>query len=220
MTANSKCIIKNNQKIGELYSAISHSVGALLAIAGFVLMLIKVNKNYVLPVVVYGVGITLLYTFSSLYHFFPDGKVKILFRKFDHIGIYIFIAATYTPLCIFSLPKNVGMLILSVIWTCALIGVISNTILIYKSPILTIILYISMGWIIAFAFKPLLQEFNILHLSWLIWGGIFYTIGAFLYALGKKYQYKTKQFTHDIFHIFVLMGSFSHFWFLYQYVIS
>ena len=122
--------------------------------------------------------------------------------------------------CIFSLPKNVGMLILSVIWTCALIGVISNTILIYKSPILTIILYISMGWIIAFAFKPLLQEFNILHLSWLIWGGIFYTIGAFLYALGKKYQYKTKQFTHDIFHIFVLMGSFSHFWFLYQYVIS
>lgn len=225
MTSDSKCIknIENNQntqKIGELYSAISHSVGALLSIAGFVLMLIKVNKNNVLPVVVYGVGITLLYTFSSLYHFFPDGKVKKLFRKFDHIGIYIFIAATYTPLCIFSLPKNVGMLILSVIWVCALIGVISNTILIYKSPILTIILYISMGWIIAFAFKPLLKEFNILHLSWLIWGGIFYTIGAFLYALGKKYQYKTKQFTHDIFHIFVLMGSFSHFWFLYQYVIS
>ena len=217
MTANSKCITntQNNQKIGELYSAISHSVGALLSIAGFVLMLIKVNKNYVLPVVVYGVGITLLYTFSSLYHFFPDGKVKRLFRKFDHIGIYIFIAATYTPLCIFSLPKNIGMLILSVIWVCALIGVISNTILIYKSPILTIILYISMGWIIAFAFKPLLKEFNMLHLSWLIWGGIFYTIGAFLYALGKKYQYKTKQFTHDIFHIFVNNSPMTYFIYLY-----
>lgn len=210
----------NKIRIGELYSALSHGAGALLAIAGFVLMLVKVNnKNAVIPVVIYGVGIILLYTFSSLYHFLPNGKTKNIFRKFDHISIYIFIAATYTPLCVFSLPRNIGLLILAVIWTCAILGVISNTILIYKSPILTIILYISMGWIIVFAFKPLMIEFEILKLNWLIWGGIFYTIGAFLYALGKKFNDKTKQFTHDIFHIFVLMGSFSHYWFLYRYVI-
>lgn len=210
------------KKIGELYSGISHGAGALLSIAGFVLMIIKVhsNKNAILPMIIYGVGIILLYTFSSLYHFLPNGKAKNIFRKFDHISIYVFIAATYTPLCVFSLPRNIGLLILTVIWTCAIIGVISNTILIYKSPILTIILYISMGWIIAFAFEPLLQEFEILKLNWLIWGGIFYTIGAFLYALGKKFNDKTKQFTHDIFHIFVLMGSFSHYWFLYRYVIA
>lgn len=210
----------NKIRIGELYSALSHGAGALLAIAGFVLMLVKVNnKNAVIPVIIYGVGIILLYTFSSLYHFLPNGKTKNIFRKFDHISIYIFIAATYTPLCVFSLPRNIGLLILAVIWTCAILGVISNTILIYKSPILTIILYISMGWIIVFAFKPLMIEFEILKLNWLIWGGIFYTIGAFLYALGKKFNDKTKQFTHDIFHIFVLMGSFSHYWFLYRYVI-
>ena len=176
------------KKIGELYSGISHGAGALLSIAGFVLMIIKVhsNKNAILPVIIYGVGIILLYTFSSLYHFLPNGKAKNIFRKFDHISIYVFIAATYTPLCVFSLPRNIGLLILTVIWTCAIIGVISNTILIYKSPILTIILYISMGWIIAFAFKPLLQEFEILKLNWLIWGGIFYTIGAFLYALQMR----------------------------------
>ena len=210
----------NKIRIGEIYSALSHGAGALLAIAGFVLMLVKVNnKNAVIPVIIYGVGIILLYTFSSLYHFLPNGKTKNIFRKFDHISIYIFIAATYTPLCVFSLPRNIGLLILAVIWTCAILGVISNTILIYKSPILTIILYISMGWIIVFAFKPLMIEFEILKLNWLIWGGIFYTIGAFLYALGKKFNDKTKQFTHDIFHIFVLMGSFSHYWFLYRYVI-
>lgn len=215
---NAKILKKN--RVGELYSAISHGAGALLAIAGFILMLIKVyNKSNIIPVIIYGVGIILLYTFSSLYHFLPNGKAKNIFRKFDHISIYIFIAATYTPLCVFSLPRNIGLLILTVIWTCAVLGVISNTILIYKSPILTIILYISMGWIIAFAFKPLMQEFEILKLNFLIWGGIFYTIGAFLYAFGKKFNDKTKQFTHDVFHIFVLMGSFSHYWFLYQYVI-
>lgn len=214
---------RKNKRIGELYSGISHGFGSMLAIAGFVLMLIKVKNNIfynVLPVIIYGVGIILLYTFSSLYHFLPNGHAKKIFRKFDHISIYMFIAATYTPLCVFSLPKNIGLLILAVIWTCAILGIISNTILIYKSPILTIILYISMGWIIAFAFKPLLREFEILKLNWLIWGGIFYTIGAFLYAFGKRFNERTKQFTHDIFHIFVLMGSFSHYWFLYQYVIA
>ncbi|WP_157153400.1 PAQR family membrane homeostasis protein TrhA [Brachyspira murdochii] len=216
---NSKLKIdKKNKKIGELYSAVSHGVGALLAIAGLVLMLIKVHGNP-MPVIIYGAGIIFLYTFSSLYHFFPDGKVKKLFRKFDHIGIYIFIAATYTPLCIFSLPKNIGILILSVIWGCALIGVLSNTVFKYKNIYLRLVLYILMGWIIIFAFKPLLNSFDVLHLNWLIFGGIFYTIGAFLYALGKKFNDKSKQFTHDIFHIFVLAGSFAHYWFLYSYVI-
>ncbi|WP_297207402.1 hemolysin III family protein [uncultured Brachyspira sp.] len=209
---------KKNKKIGELYSAISHGTGALLSIAGIVLMLIKVKASPI-PVIIYGVGIIFLYTFSSLYHFFPKGKVKTLFRKFDHIGIYIFIAATYTPLCIFSLPKNIGILILSVIWGCALIGVLSNTVFKYKNIYLRLILYILMGWIIVFAFKPLLNSFYILHLNWLILGGVFYTVGAFLYAFGKKFNDKAKQFTHDIFHIFVLAGSFAHYWFLYSYVI-
>lgn len=212
-------ILYKQKKIGEIYSAISHSIGALLAAAGLILMLIKSNNN-IIPIIIYGIGIIFLYTFSALYHFFPDGGIKKLFRKFDHIGIYIFIAATYTPLCIFSLPKYIGILILSVIWSCALIGILLDTIIKYKNIILRLFLYILMGWIIIFAFKPLMKEFNILHLNWLIWGGVFYTIGAFLYALGKKYRNKTKQFTHDIFHIFVLMGSFSHYWFLYSYVIN
>lgn len=207
------------KKIGELYSAISHGIGALLGIAGLVLMLVKIKVNPI-PIIIYGSGIIFLYTFSSLYHFFPDGKVKQLFRKFDHIGIYVFIAATYTPVCIFSLPRNVGILILFVIWSCALIGILSNTVIKYKNIVLRLVLYILMGWIIIFAFKPLMNRFDILHLNWLIWGGIFYTIGAFLYALGKKCNDKTKQFTHDIFHIFVLMGSFAHYWFLYSYVIN
>ena len=217
-TEASKFIDNKTKKIGEVYSAASHSAGALFAIAGLVLMLIKVKGNPI-PVIIYGVGIIFLYTFSSLYHFFPDGRVKALFRKFDHIGIYLFIAATYTPLCIFSLPKNIGLLILSVIWGCALIGILSNTVFKYKNIYLRLFLYILMGWIIIFAFKPLLNSFYIVHLNWLILGGVFYTIGAFLYAFGKRFNDKAKQFTHDIFHIFVLAGSFAHYWFLYSYVI-
>ncbi len=181
-------------------------------------MLIKSNAN-ALPIIIYGIGIIFLYTFSSLYHFFPNGKIKQLFRKFDHIGIYLFIAATYTPICIFSLPKNIGLLILLVIWSCAFIGILSNTVIKYKNFALRVILYILMGWIIIFAFKPLINRFDISNLNWLIYGGIFYTIGAFLYAMGKKFNDKSRQFTHDVFHIFVLAGSFAHYWFLYSYVI-
>nr|WP_272503491.1 hemolysin III family protein [Brachyspira hyodysenteriae] len=90
----------------------------------------------------------------------------------------------------------------------------------YKNIVLRLVLYILMGWIILFAFKPLMNRFYILHLNGLIWGGIFYTIGALLYALGKKCNDKTKHFNYDIFHIFVLMGSFCHYWFLYSYVIN
>ena len=220
-------IYKNNKykylkknKIGEVYSAVSHSIGALLAIAGLVIMLIKSNVN-IIPIIIYGLGMVLLYTFSSLYHFFPDGKrVKRLFRKFDHICIYIFIASTYTPICAFSLPKNVAILILIIIWLCAFTGILFNTIIKYNNTILRVILYISMGWIIIFAFRPLLLEFNVLHLNGLILGGMFYTIGAFLYTFGKKLNdNRSKQFTHDIFHIFVLMGSFCHDWFIFSYVI-
>lgn len=212
----------NNKKIGELFSAISHLVGVFLGIAGLVLMLIKVEsktfKNLI-PVIIYGLGIVFLYSFSAIYHFFPNGKAKKILRKCDHIGIYIFIAATYTPICIFSLPQKVGLIILIIIWSCALIGLISNTIVIYKSAILTIILYMTMGWIIIFAIKPLAVEFELKHLIWLIWGGIFYTIGAFLYAFGKRFSKRSEIFTHDIFHIFVLAGTFAHYWFIYSYVI-
>ncbi|ELV06059.1 PAQR family membrane homeostasis protein TrhA, partial [Brachyspira hampsonii] len=124
-----------SRKIGELYSAISHGIGALLGIAGLVLMLVKIKMNPI-PIIIYGIGIIFLYTFSSLYHFFPNGNVKQIFRKFDHIGIYVFIAATYTPVCIFSLPRNIGIPILSVIWSCASIGILSNTVIKYKNIVL------------------------------------------------------------------------------------
>lgn len=213
-------VSSNKVYIGELYSAISHSVGALLGIAGLVLMIIRVDNNLsIIASIIYGVGIILLYSSSSIYHFFPSGRVKKFFRKLDHMSIYIFIAATYTPLCICALPKSIGISILSIIWFCALFGVISNISSTHKNRVLASIIYVLMGWIIIFAFKPLISIFSINILIWLLGGGIFYTIGAFLYAFGKKYNKRTEQFTHDIFHIFVLIGSFCHFWFIYNYVV-
>lgn len=209
-------------RVGELFSSLSHLLGALVGIVGLVLMLVKAeDKTFrnIFPIVIYGSGLILLFSFSSIYHFFPLGKAKKVLRKFDHISIYVFIAATYTPICLFSLPRNIGLLILIVIWACAFVGFISNTIIIYKSAVLTIVLYIAMGWIMIFAIKPLTSEFDMKNLMWLIWGGIFYTIGALLYALGKRFSRRTELFTHDVFHIFVLAGAFSHYWFIYSYVI-
>ena len=209
-------------KLGEVESAISHAVGAFFGIAALVLMILKVNdKTFLnlLPVIVYGSGFIILYTFSSIYHFFPDGKVKKLFRRFDHISIYIFIASTYTPICVSLEDRRLGTIMLIAVWIVAAIGGAFKAFSISKNNFLNIVLYISMGWVIVIALKPLKEMFGFEGLMWLIMGGVFYTVGALIYAFGKKYSRKIELFTHDVFHIFILAGTLSQFWFIYWFII-
>ena len=209
-------------KLGEVESAISHAVGAFFGIAALVLMILKVNdKTFLnlLPVIVYGSGFIILYTFSSIYHFFPDGKAKRLFRRFDHISIYIFIASTYTPICVSLNDRRLGTIMLIAVWIVAVIGSAFKAFSISKNNLLNIVLYISMGWVIVIALKPLKEMFGFEGLIWLIMGGVFYTVGALIYVFGKKYSRKIELFTHDVFHIFILAGTLSQFWFIYWFII-
>lgn len=213
----------NKKKLGEVSSAISHTVGAVFGILALVIMIIKVSdKTFlnILPVVIYGSGFIILYTFSSIYHFFPNGRVKNIFRRIDHISIYIFIASSYTPICTSLSNRLLGNIILIVVWIVAIIGSVFKALSISKNNFLNIILYISMGWVIVIAIKPLQELLNFDALVWLVLGGVFYTLGALIYAFGKKYNKKIELFTHDVFHIFILAGSLSHFYFIYWFIIK
>lgn len=214
--------ITKKNKLGEVPSAISHTVGVAIGLFSLVVMILKTDdKTFanLMPIVIYNIGFIMLYTFSSLYHFFPFGKVKSIFRKFDHISIYIFIAASYTPICLVLENKILGYGLLIFVWICALAGTIYKGLSITKNAIFSSGLYLGMGWVVVIAMRPLVEQFGLGNLIWFFMGGIFYTLGALIYSFGKKYSKKIELFTHDVFHIFVLGGTLSHFWFIYRYIV-
>ena len=172
---------------------------------------------------IFGTSLFLLYLFSTLYHWLNLGERGTrVFRKFDHIMIYIVIAASYTPVCLGPLRGPWGWSIFGVVWGLALFGVLLTAIWIKAPRALTTTIYIVMGWLVVIAAYPLIMVFkeaNLFYsLWWLLIGGIFYTIGGILYWL-KKPQNKIKGFGfHEIFHVFVMLGSFCQYWFILNYV--
>lgn len=216
-------------KIKDPVSGISHLIGAILSIAGLVMLIIYASLYGegawdIVSFSVFGVGLTLLYTFSALYHLLNIGeKGTKVFRKFDHIMIYILIAATYTPICLGPIRGPWGWTIFGIVWLLAIIGTILTAVWLEAPRWLTTGIYIGMGWTVIIMIYPLLNTFNQLHalpsLLWLLLGGIFYTIGGVIYGM-KKAPFTTKHFGfHEIFHIFVLLGSMCHFWFIFRYIL-
>lgn len=216
------------KKIKDPISGFSHALGALLSIVGLVLLILKSIKygdNYdIIACCIFGAGLILLYTFSSVYHLCNVGeKTTRVLRKFDHIMIYILIAATYTPICLGPLRGGWGWSIFGVVWLFAVLGVILTCVKIEAPRWLTTSIYVAMGWVVVIAIVPMIQTFHLLEalnsLWWLLAGGIFYTIGALIYGF-KWPKLKNPNFGfHEIFHIFILLGSLCHFWFIYNFVI-
>ena len=173
---------------------------------------------------IFGVGLVLLYTFSSLYHLLNLGETGTrVFKKFDHIMIYILIAATYTPICLGPIRGPWGWSIFGVVWGLAVLGTILSAVWIKAPRWLTTSIYIAMGCLVIIMAYPLLKTFKELNalpsLLWLLIGGIFYTIGGVIYGI-KKAPFTTKNFGfHEIFHIFVMLGSFCQFWFVFKYLL-
>ena len=216
-------------KIKDPVSGFSHLIGAILSIAGLVLLIIFAAKFGegawdVVSFTIFGTGLLLLYTFSSLYHLLNVGETATrVFRKFDHIMIYILIASSYTPICLGPLRGAWGWSIFGVVWGLAIIGIILTAVWINAPRWLTTIIYLAMGWAVIIAVYPLITIFRNLNalssLWWLLAGGIFYTIGAVIYGL-KWPPLKNKYFGfHEIFHIFVMLGSLCHFWFIFHYLL-
>lgn len=217
-------------KLKDPVSGLTHLVGAIASIVGLVFLIIQAVSHSVeigwdvVSFSIFGTGLILLYTFSSLYHLLNVGeKATTVLRKFDHIMIYILIAATYTPICLGPLRGAWGWSIFGIVWGLAIIGTILTIVWLKAPRWLTTGIYLAMGWTVIIAIYPMITIFNELgqltSLWWLLAGGISYTIGAIIYGF-KWPHFKNKYFGfHELFHLFVMLGSLCHYWFIIHYVL-
>lgn len=218
MSLKEKIQIPNYSLGEEITNAILHGIGALLAIAALVLCVvfsaIHHNPYAVVSSCLYGSTLIILYTMSCLYHSLKVNNAKRVFRIIDHCSIFLLIAGTYTPLTLVSLNGPIGWTLFGIIWGVSILGIILNTIDLNKYKVISMILYIMMGWAIIFTFPRLLKVIDMAGIYLLVAGGIVYTIGAIFYGVGKKIKYM-----HSVFHFFVLAGSILHFFAILLYVI-
>lgn len=202
--------IKRKYTLGEeIFSSVSHGVGACLSIAGTVVLLvfsvIYGNALAVVSSAIYGASLIILYTMSTLYHSFTNERVKHFFQIMDHNTIFLLIAGTYTPITLYILGGVTGRILFSVVWVASIIGITLNSINMEKAKIPSLICYIATGWVIIFAIKPLIAKVPFLSALFLVLGGVIYTVGVVFYVI-KKVKY-----FHPIWHIFTVLGSAFHY---------
>ncbi len=193
----------------EVLNALTHGIGALAAVAGTAVLVVRAaftsQAAAIVAVAVYGATMVLLYTASTVYHAAPPGRAKARLKIFDHVSIYLLIAGTYTPFTLGPLRGGWGWSLFGVIWGCALIGIVLKFFFIGRFRVLTVLVYVAMGWLVIVAIVPLVQALEARTLFWLVAGGIFYTAGTYFYA-DRRIPY-----SHGIWHVFVLLGSVSHY---------
>lgn len=197
------------QKREEIANAITHGIGTGLSIAALVLLAIisavEGTASHVIGFTTFGATLVILYLASTLYHSISNEKSKKLFRKFDHMSIFLLIAGTYTPFCLTALPGWVGWTVLSIVWLCAISGIIMKAFYTGRFEGVSTFLYVMMGWLIIPAIKPLYDSVSFQTFLLLILGGVFYTSGTFFFVKDNNRYY------HSIWHLFVLTGSALHF---------
>lgn len=204
----------------EIFNAVTHIVGGAFGIIFLVIGVVyaHLNRSWVgiLSMYIYGICMIIAYTMSSIYHFLRPNKAKKIFRIFDHCSIFLLIAGTYTPYCLITLaPEPVWSLtIFLIVWVLSILGIVLNAINMHKWKVLSMILYLALGWCIIIAFVPLIQHLPMAGFWWLLAGGLSYTIGAIFYGFGKKIKY-----IHSIWHLFVLAGSIFQFISILFYVV-
>ncbi|MCG8892968.1 hemolysin III family protein [Tenacibaculum finnmarkense] len=206
----------NYSNIEEKLNVLTHGFGLLLATIALPFLILK-SVFYqgfwqIASFSIFGFSLIILYAASTFYHAAKNAKIRRRLNIFDHAAIYVLIAGSYTPFCLVVLPEKTGWYLFIFVWLFALIGVILKLFFTGKFDKLSTALYLIMGWQVIFLINPLMENLPYNGLFYLIAGGVFYTIGAVLYSI-KKVPYN-----HAIFHVFVLLGSFSHFWAIYKYV--
>src|SRR5664279_4708467 len=177
---------------GEKFNAVTHLVGAVLALAGSVVLIVVAALGggpwKVVSVSVYGLTLVLLYSFSVLYHSL-QGRAKNVLRELDHQSIYLLIAGSYTPFCLISLRGPWGWSLFGIVWTLAVIGMLQEIKPRSEARILSLIIYAVMGWIVLVAIKPLLASLGLAGFLWLAAGGIFYTVGIIFFAFDERFRH-------------------------------
>jgi len=210
-------------KVKDPVSGLTHLVGALLSVAALVVLVCVAAREgtpwHVVSFAVFGASLILLYTASTLYHLVPlRERATRALRRVDHMMIYVLIAGTYTPISLVALRGAWGWSLLGSIWGMAVLGVIMKIFWLNAPRWLSTLIYIVMGWLIVIAFPPLLRSVPLSGIGWLVAGGILYTAGAVIYGIKKPNIVKGFGF-HEIFHLFVMAGSYGHFWLMYRYIL-
>jgi hemolysin III len=200
---------------GERFNSISHLVGAALALAGAVVLVVASQDDDTRRTVsfsVYGATLFLLYLVSTLYHSFP-GRAKHVFRILDHQAIYLLIAGSYTPFTLVTLNGIVGWWMFGAIWGMAVLGLVLDALPRRGTRVLPFVIYIVMGWLVLLALKPLLAVLPHAGFLWLLGGGILYSVGFVFFAFDSRFRWM-----HGVWHLFVLAGSISHYVAILVYV--
>jgi len=201
---------------GERFNGISHLIGAALALAGLALLVVNAARQAdawkIVSFSLYGATLFALYGSSTLYHSLR-GRAKAIFRRLDHLAIYLLIAGTYTPFALVTLRGGWGWSLFGVVWGLAIVGMMLEYLPRQGPRILPVAIYLLMGWLALIALRPLMQALPPAGLVWLLAGGLFYTVGVLFYALDARLRH-----AHGVWHLFVLAGSISHYFAVLFYV--
>jgi len=203
------CRNSSNYSLGEeIANAVTHGLGWLLSAGGLGVLLtmgaMKGGALRIVSVLIFGITLILMYAASTLYHALRHPGAKRLFKTFDHVAIYLLIAGTYTPLCLVNLGGLAGWTLFALIWSLALIGLLS-TILLPGRKWLELTLYLGMGWAVVAVLPRIIASTDKTGMELLIAGGLSYTVGVAFYV------WKKLPYSHMIWHLFVLAGSVLHF---------
>ena len=214
-------------RLKDPVSSLTHFSAALLSLIGLILLVylaaIKATAWHIVSFSIYGASLVLLYTSSTLYHSLNLSiRTNEILRQLDHAMIYILIAGTYTPVCLVVLRGGWGWSLFGINWTLAIAGVILK--MVFPNPrrwllVVLFVFYIVMGWLIVIAFIPLVHILPSGGVFWLILGGIFYTAGTIFLNQKIKDLIPGVFGAHDVWHLFVMAGSFCHFWLMLRYIL-
>jgi hemolysin III len=209
--------VQTQTKLGDiLANAITHGIGAVLAVAGAVYLIAASTRGtawHIVSCTVFATTLVLVYLCSTLYHSLVRTRARHVFQVLDHSAIYLLIAGTYTPFTLVSLRGPVGWALFGVVWALAVAGVIFKSVAVGRFAVASVLVYLFQGWFVVFAAHPLLQAIGWHGMMWLVAGGLAYTLGVVFFALDRL------RYFHATWHVFVLAGSVAHYFAILFYVV-
>ncbi len=193
----------------EVLHSVTHGFGAALSLAGLVVLLILSilygSKWHVISFAIYGVSLLALFLASTLYHGVQKPRLRPILRKVDHACIYLLIAGTYTPFVLISMRSSLGLTLLAIIWSMAVFGIVYKMFFIDKFVVITTLAFVVMGWLSVIAWREMVANIPPMRLTFLMIGGVLYTVGVIFYAMTKI------RYTHAVWHLFILGAAACHF---------
>lgn len=212
-------------KLKDPVSGLTHLFAAILSIAALIFMIHNsiITNSYVslISSIIFGLSLIFLYAASASYHLINvSERITKVLRRIDHMMIFVLIAGTYTPICLITLYGTTGKVLFVIIWAIAVLGILFKAFWFNAPRWLYTFFYIAMGWIVAFAFVPISKAMAVPGIVLMVAGGIVYSLGGIIYAL--KWPVRNAKYFgfHEIFHIFVILGSLLHFLMIYEFVLG